>query len=328
MTYWRDKKVLVTGAGGFIGSHLTEALLKEGAEVTAFIRYTSENSLGWLAEHHSNDSIRFLYGDLNNPETVRGAVRNQEVVFNLAALIGIPYSYVNPEECVSNNLSSTLNVLAAARDLGVERVVQTSTSEVYGTAQYAPMDEKHPKQPQSPYSASKIACDAVALSYNNSFDLSVSIVRPFNTFGPRQSTRAVIPTIITQAISGSKIKLGSGHTTRDFLYVEDTAKGFMAIGESNNTIGKEVNIGTGVEISIDDLAKLICSLIDGNLEFEVDSNRIRPENSEVGRLLCNADLAGELTGWKHDVSLEEGLRRTIEWFKTHGTQRDYGSYRV
>lgn len=312
------QKILVTGADGFIGSHLVEGLLDKGCQVRAFVFYNSFNSWGWLDTFPKDklDNIDVFAGDIRDPNGARNAMQGMDMVFHMAALIAIPFSYHSPDSYVDTNIKGTLNVLQAARDTGCNRVLITSTSEVYGTAQYVPIDEQHPIQGQSPYSATKIGADRIAESFYRSFNTPVTIVRPFNTYGPRQSARAVIPTIITQLLSGStEIKLGSVHPTRDFNYVSNICNGFIALAECNEAIGKEVNIGSGQEISIGDLAQLIISLMNPEAKIVQDDSRKRPENSEVERLLCDNRLIQELTGWKPEVSLKEGIKKTVEWFK-------------
>ena len=312
------KKVLVTGADGFIGSHLVETLLDEGYEVRAFVLYNSFNTWGWLDTFSKEklDKIEIFTGDVRDPNGVREAMKGVDQVFHLAALIAIPFSYHSPDSYVDTNIKGTLNVLQAARDLGTEKIMVTSTSEVYGTAQYVPIDEKHPFQGQSPYSATKIGADRLAESFYRSFNLPVAIVRPFNTFGPRQSARAVIPTIITQLLAGKEeIKLGSLTPTRDFNYVKDTAAGFIAIAESDKTIGQEINIATQREISIGDLAKEIIAQINPDAKIVCDEQRLRPEKSEVNRLLgANAKIK-ELTDWKQQYTFEQGIAETIAWIR-------------
>ena len=314
----KDKKVLVTGADGFIGSHLVERLLEENCQIKAFVYYNSFNSWGWLDTFPENKlkNIEIFAGDVRDFSGVRTAVKDMDVVFHLAALIGIPFSYQSPDSYVDTNIKGTLNVLQATRDLGSERVIVTSTSEVYGTPLYVPIDEKHTFQGQSPYSASKIGADKIAESFYRSFGTPVVIARPFNTYGPRQSARAVIPTIITQLLHGSKeIRLGSVHPTRDLNYVVDICNGFIALSQCDNAIGKEINIGSGQEITIGDLAGLIIAMINPDAKMFSEDLRIRPEKSEVERLLCDNARIQKLTGWKPEVSLREGLLRTIEWFK-------------
>jgi NAD dependent epimerase/dehydratase len=311
------KRVLVTGADGFIGSHLVERLLENNATVRAFCYYNSFNSWGWLDSFSKDklDKIEIFSGDIRDAGSVRSAMKDIDVVFHLAALIAIPYSYYSPESYVDTNIHGTLNILQAARDFKTERVIVTSTSEVYGTAKYVPIDEIHPRQGQSPYSASKIGADSIAESFYRSFNLPVTIVRPFNTYGPRQSARAVIPTIITQLINGEKnIKLGALHPTRDLLFVKDTAEGFIAIATSEKTIGEEVNIATQSEISIGELAAKIISLINPEAKVITDEIRMRPDKSEVERLFGSSEKIRQLTSWKNRYSLDEGLRLTIDWF--------------
>lgn len=311
------KKILVTGADGFIGSHLVEKLIQDGHKVKAFVYYNSFNSWGWLDSFPKDilSQIEIFAGDVRDPNGVRTAVKDVDMIYHLAALIAIPYSYHSPDSYVDTNVKGTLNVLQAARDYNIERLIVTSTSEVYGTALYVPIDEKHPKQGQSPYSASKIGADAMADSFFRSFNLPVTIVRPFNTFGPRQSARAVIPTIITQLLAGkTEIKLGALHPTRDLLFVKDTANGFVEIAKSEKTIGCEINIATQQEISIQDLAQNLISIINPNAKIISDDVRLRPEKSEVERLLGAADKIKSLTNWNPKYSLQEGLIQTIEWF--------------
>lgn len=308
------KRVLVTGADGFIGSHLTEHLLAAGHHVTALCQYNSFNNWGWL-EGLSHPELEIVTGDVRDPDFCRHISRGQQRIFHLAALIAIPYSYIAPDSYVDTNIKGTLNMCQAARDEGAERLLVTSTSEVYGTALYTPIDEKHPRQPQSPYSATKIGADAIAKSFHNAFGLPVTIVRPFNTYGPRQSARAIIPTIITQIASGMRsIKVGDLSPTRDFNYMDDTCRGFMAIADSDATIGEEVNIATGVEASMRDTLHTIADLMDADVEWVTDPQRIRPSKSEVFRLLGSNEKIRRLTGWSPQVDLREGLRRTVEWF--------------
>jgi len=313
--HWSGKKVLVTGAGGFIGSHLIERLIDLGADVKGFARYNSRNDWGLLEIIPSQklDSLQIISGDLQDYDAVFSAVRDVDVIFHLGSLISIPYSYIRPRDTIENNILSTLNILTAARDLGVEKVVHTSSSEVYGTALYVPIDEKHPLQGQSPYSASKIGADKIAESFYCSFDLPVATIRPFNTYGPRQSARAIIPTIITQAIEQEKIKLGSLFPTRDYTFVKDTVNGFISTAESKSSIGEVINIGSNFEISMGDLAQRISSLLNKDIEITQDSSRVRPLKSEVKRLWCDNAKAKRLLGWEPQVSLDEGLKETIEW---------------
>lgn len=311
-------KVLVTGADGFIGSHLAEELVRKGEKVKAFVLYNSFNSWGWIDSlpNDIKNEIEIFSGDVRDPNGVRVAMENVDVVYHLAALIAIPFSYYSPDSYVDTNIKGTLNILQAARQCEVGRVLVTSTSEVYGTAQYVPIDEKHPFQGQSPYSATKIGADRLAESFYRSFQLPVTIVRPFNTYGPRQSARAVIPTIISQLLSGKEeIKLGALAPTRDFNFVKDTVKGFMTIAEHENTIGQEINIATQQEISIGEMANKVIELINPNARVVCDQERLRPEKSEVNRLLgANAKIR-QLTGWQPQVTFEEGLRITIDWIK-------------
>ena len=312
------KRVLVTGADGFIGSHLVEKLLEKGYEVKAFTFYNSFNTWGWLDTfpREKLNEIEIFSGDIRDPNGVREAMKGMDWVFHLAALIAIPFSYHSPDSYVDTNIKGTLNVLQAARDLSTEKIMVTSTSEVYGTAQYVPIDEKHPFQGQSPYSATKIGADRLAESFYRSFSLPVAIVRPFNTFGPRQSARAVIPTIITQLLAGkTEIKLGSLTPTRDFNYVKDTVAGFLAIAESDRTIGEEINIATQKEISIGELAEEIIRQINPDARIVCDEQRLRPEKSEVNRLLgCNEKIR-KLTAWNPQYSFEKGIKETIKWIQ-------------
>jgi NAD dependent epimerase/dehydratase len=312
---WTGRRVLVTGAGGFIGSHLAEALVREGASVRAFVRYTSRGDHGWLeaAEPELVRELEIFRGDLVNPDAVAGAVRDRDVVLHLGALIPIPYSYVHPREFVAANVTGTLNVVEAARRTGVERIVQTSSSEVYGTAQKIPIDEEHPLHPQSPYAATKVGADQLALSYQRSFGTPVVIVRPFNTFGPRQSARAVIPTIVSQALSRDVVELGATGTTRDFLYVADTVAGIMACGATPGIEGEVINLGTGVEVPISEVVERVLRLLGREVPVALDEERLRPPDSEVERLVADITKAGTLLSWVPEVDLDEGLRRTIEW---------------
>ena len=312
------KKVLVTGADGFIGSHLAESLLEEGYEIKAFTMYNSFNTWGWLdtLAKEKLEQIEIFSGDIRDPNGVREAIKGVDTVFHLAALIAIPFSYHSPDSYVDTNIKGTLNVLQAARELGTERIMITSTSEVYGTAKYVPIDEKHPFQGQSPYSATKIGADRLAESFYRSFNLPVSIVRPFNTYGPRQSARAVIPTIVSQLLAGRKeIKLGSLTPTRDFNYVKDTAAGFIAIAKSEQTIGEEINIATQREISIGELANEIIRQINPAARIVCDEQRLRPEKSEVNRLLGSNEKIKRLTQWKPSYTFEQGIQETISWMK-------------
>lgn len=314
------KKALVTGADGFIGSHLAEELVKKGYQVKAFVYYNSFNNWGWLEELPQEilKEIEIFQGDVRDPHGVKTAMKNQELVFHLAALIAIPFSYHSPDTYVDTNIKGTLNVLQAGREYENIRVLITSTSEVYGTAQYVPIDEKHPFQGQSPYSATKIGADRLAESFYRSFELPVTIVRPFNTYGPRQSARAIIPTIITQLLAGyGEIKLGSLTPTRDFNYVKDTVNGFIKIAESDRTIGEEINISTQKEISMGELAAELISQINSKAQIVCDEARLRPEKSEVNRLMgCNEKIK-RLTDWEPQYSLRQGLEETIRFFRTH-----------
>ena len=314
------KTVMVTGADGFIGSHLTEALVKKGEKVKAFCYYNSFNSWGWLdsLDPAVKSEIEVFLGDIRDPHGVQEAMKGQDVVYHLAALIAIPFSYHSPDSYVDTNVKGTLNVLNAARDLGTPRLLVTSTSEVYGTAQYVPIDEKHPYQGQSPYSATKIAADRLAESFYRSFNVPLTIVRPFNTYGPRQSGRAVIPTIITQLLAGKEeIRLGSLHPTRDFNYVKDTASGFMAVADCEAAVGEEINIATGREISIGALAEELIRQINPAARVVTEDARLRPEKSEVERLLGSAGKLRALTGWAPAYTFEEGLAETVAWLKQH-----------
>ncbi len=321
--------VMVTGADGFIGSHLTEELVKSGEKVKAFCLYNSFGSAGWIdtLPPEIKNEIEIFMGDVRDPNGVRTAMRGVQRVYHLAALIAIPFSYHSPDSYVDTNIKGTLNVLNAAREVGTERIMVTSTSEVYGTAQYVPIDEKHPFQGQSPYSATKIGADRLAESFYRSFDLPVSIVRPFNTYGPRQSGRAVIPTIITQLLAGqTEIKLGKLSPTRDFNYVKDTARGFMAIADCDAAIGQELNIATGVEHSIGDLANELIAQINPNARVVCEEERLRPEKSEVNRLLGDSTRLRQLTGWAPQYTFEQGLAETIEFLRANLASYKPGQY--
>ena len=333
----QGKKILVTGADGFIGSHLTEHLVRAGADVRAFVYYNSFNSWGWLdeADDRVKNSLDVFAGDIRDPHGVRTAMKGCDVVMHLAALIAIPYSYHSPDTYVDTNVKGTLNVVQAARDLGTERVVHTSTSEVYGSARFVPITEAHPLQGQSPYSASKIGADQMAQSFFSSFNTPVATIRPFNTYGPRQSARAVIPTIITQVASGAhQIKLGAVHPTRDFNYVQDTVRGFVAVAECDAAVGRVVNVGSNYEVSVGDTARLIAELMGRQIEFTSDEQRMRPAGSEVERLWADNTLARELMGWTPEYpgveGLKRGLRETIEWFGQPNNLRRYkaGLYNI
>lgn len=322
----KNKRVLVTGADGFIGSHLVEALLEENCKVRAFCCYNSFNSWGWLDSlpKETLQQVDVFTGDIRDPNGVRTAMKDIDVVFHLAALIAIPFSYHSPDSYIDTNVKGTLNIVQAVKDLGIERVLVTSTSEVYGTAQYVPIDENHPRQPQSPYSASKIGADCIAESFYRSFDLPLTIVRPFNTFGPRQSARAVIPTIITQLLNGkTEIKLGDVTPTRDLVYVKDTARGFIEIAKSGNLIGQDCNIATQSEISVGDLAKEIISQINPLAKIVTDEVRLRPEKSEVFRLFGSKEKIVANTNWQQQYSLSQGLAETIAWFKKPENLKQY-----
>jgi NAD dependent epimerase/dehydratase len=322
----KDKHILVTGADGFIGSHLTEALLDEGCRIRSFVFYNSFNSWGWLdtLPPEKLKKLEIFAGDIRDPNGVKTAMQDIEIVFHLAALIAIPFSYHSPDSYIETNIRGTLNVIQAARDQEVEKILLTSTSEVYGTAQYIPIDEKHARQPQSPYSASKIGADCIAESFYRSFGTPITIVRPFNTFGPRQSARAVIPTIITQLLNGeTEISLGALHPTRDLLFIKDTVAGFIEIAKSDNVLGEEINIATGSEISIADLAAKIIGAINSSAKIVSEEKRLRPEKSEVERLLGSNDKIKSLTRWKPAYSLDAGLNETIEWFKNSNNLSKY-----
>jgi NAD dependent epimerase/dehydratase len=325
---WSGRRVLVTGGEGFIGSHLVERLVREGAEVRTLVQYNAFGRFGWL-DPAVHGEVRVLPGDVRDPGRVREAVDGCEVVFHLAALIGIPYSYVAPESYVQVNVEGTSNVALACRQTGVSKLVHTSTSETYGSALRVPIDEDHPLQPQSPYSASKIGGDMMALSYWHAFELPVAVVRPFNTYGPRQSTRAVIPTILTQLHGGAtEIRLGATAPTRDFNYVEDTVSGFLAVAGCDRAVGHVVNVGSGREISIGDLVALLVQTTGSSAEVAVDPDRVRPAGSEVERLLCDNTRAREWAGWTPEVSLEEGLRRTSDWVKENLHLLDTDGYAI
>ncbi len=321
----KGKKVLVTGAGGFVGSHLVEALAQKGAKVRALVHYNSRNDWGMLEQVPKSvlGAVEVLTGDLRDADCVREAVRGQQVIFHLGALIGIPYSYINPRDVVDTNLTGSLNVLTAALDFGTEKVVHTSTSEVYGTAQYVPMDEAHPVSPQSPYAASKVGADLLALSFHRSFDLPVGIIRPFNIYGPRQSARAVIPSVITQALLKKKISLGSVLPTRDLTFVNDSVKGFIDFAESQKTVGQVVNLGSGCEVSIGRVVALISDCLGKRIRIQGQKERIRPKRSEVERLFSDSKKAKELFGWQPRTNLKQGLQKTISWY-----EKNLGRYKT
>jgi NAD dependent epimerase/dehydratase len=320
------KRAFVTGADGFIGSHLVELLLQRGYTVKALAQYNSFNYWGWLEDIPQHSSLEIISGDIRDPHFCKKVIRDADVVFHLAALIAIPYSYIAPDSYVDTNVKGTLNVVQAAQENGKIRVIHTSTSEVYGTAQYVPIDEKHPRQPQSPYSASKIGADAMAMSFYNAFGLPVTIARPFNTYGPRQSARAIIPSIISQILSGTKvIKIGDLTPTRDFNYVRDTCLGFIALAECNETIGKEVNIASNSEISMGSTLSIIKEIMNSDVRFETEEQRLRPENSEVFRLCGDNKLICSLTGYSPRYSLREGLSETVSWFMESNNLKKYKS---
>jgi len=321
-----SKKILVTGADGFIGSHLVEQLISDGCKVKAFVYYNSFNSWGWLDSLPKDilSQIEIFAGDIRDPNGVRTAMKDCSIVYHLAALIAIPFSYHSPDSYIDTNVKGTLNIVQAAKDLGIERVLVTSTSEVYGTAQYIPIDENHPRQPQSPYSASKIGADSIADSFYRSFELPLTIVRPFNTYGPRQSARAVIPTIITQLLNGmEEIMLGDLTPTRDLLYVKDTVKGFVEIAKAASLIGHDCNIATQSEISVGDLANELIRQINPNARIITDKQRLRPQNSEVFRLYGSNEKILKHTNWKSEFSFSEGLAETIQWFRDPNNLKHY-----
>jgi NAD dependent epimerase/dehydratase len=327
------KKILVTGADGFIGSHLTEFLMSKGCEVRAFSCYNSFGTWGWLDSlpAETKNNLDVFMGDIRDPHGVKTAVKGCDVILHLAALIGIPYSYHSPDAYVDTNIKGTLNVVQAARELGIDKVVHTSTSEVYGTALFVPITEEHPLQGQSPYSATKIGADQIAMSFHNAFNLPVSIIRPFNTYGPRQSARAIIPTIITQIAAGMKsIQLGSLTPTRDFSFVLDTVRGFVAAAESENSVGEVINLGSGFEITMQDTAELIAETMNATVEFTQDVQRLRPEKSEVERLWADNSKAQRLMNWQPVYAGKEGfkrgLRETIQWFLENDNTRQYKSH--
>ena len=317
---WKNKKVLVTGAGGFIGSHLAEKLVELGADVSALVRYNSRNDWGMIEcfPEGTKDKINVIAGDIKDSDAVRWAAEGIDIIFHLAAIIPIPYSYIHPRDSVETNISGTLNVLMAAKENNVKRLIHTSTSETYGTAQYAPIDEKHPLQGQSPYSASKIGADKIAESFYLSYGLPVTILRPFNIYGPRQSARAVIPTIITQALTKKEVILGSTHPTRDLTYVSDVVEAFIKAAEADNSVlGQVINIGSNFETSMGDLAKKIIALINKNIPIKFDKKRARSQKSEVERLWADNTKAKKILGWEPKVLLDDGLKGTIDWISKH-----------
>ena len=317
-------KILVTGAGGFIGSHLVETLIERGYAVRAFVKYNSKNDWGWLEQIQAKNKIEVVSGNIRDYDFVSDSIKGCDGVFHLAALIGIPYSYVSPLAYIQTNIVGTYNILQASREHQLDNILITSTSETYGTAQYVPIDESHPKVGQSPYSATKISSDQLAISYHRAYGLPVKIVRPFNTYGPRQSARAIIPTIITQLLSGKKeIELGDLSPTRDLLFVKDTANGFIEIAESSKTAGEEINIATQSEISMGDLAQKLVNMINPKATVIKDAKRIRPENSEVERLLGSNEKIKNLTNWQQKYDLDKGLTETVEWFKDNKTLKLY-----
>lgn len=331
----KDGRILVTGADGFIGSHLVETLVQEGHEVRAFVYYNAFGSRGWLDDSPYAENIEFVAGDIRDASGVRNAMKGCSTVMHLAALISIPYSYHAPESYVDTNVRGTLNVLQAARDLDVAKLVHTSTSEVYGTARFVPITEEHPLQGQSPYSASKIAADQMATAFHNSFGVPVAIARPFNTYGPRQSARAIIPTVISQIASGTRqLRLGALHPTRDFNYVSDTVRGFIAVAEADGAVGEVINIGSNFEITIGDLVKTIAELMGQRVDVQTDAERLRPENSEVERLLADNSKARSLLRWTPSyggvAGLRRGLTETIRWFSDEHNLRRYrpGAYSI
>jgi len=328
---WTGKKVLVTGADGFIGSHLTEALLHCGAAVTGLAHYNPFGTSGWLDDLDPAvaGGLEMVRGDVQDGSAMLRMIDGHDTIFHLASLVGIPYSYESPSSYVNVNLNGTLNILNACRQTGVERIVHTSTSEVYGTAKYVPIDEDHPLQAQSPYAATKIGADALVMSFHKSFEVPASIVRPFNTYGPRQSARAVIPTLISQLLTRSeRIKLGSIHPIRDFNFVADTVSGFLAVGNSNRAVGEVINLGSGRGVSIAELAELLMNLVGHRAKIETSAQRVRPAGSEVDRLICDPSHALELVGWKPDHTLEQGLEETCQWVRDHIDSFDPHVYAV
>jgi NAD dependent epimerase/dehydratase len=324
----KGKKVFVTGSAGFIGSHLVHALQESGARVTAFVHYNSRNDVGYLANLPGRADVDIVFGDVRDLALMRTAMQGKDVVFNLASLISVPYSYTHPQEVLETNVGGTMTCLIAARDCGVKRFLQVSSSEVYGSALYVPIDEKHPKQPQSVYAGSKIAADAMAMSFWYSYEFPVTVCRPFNTFGPRQSDRAVISNIIAQALRSNEIQLGAVDTRRDFTFVTDTAAGMIAMASADAALGEELNLGTGDDVSIRDVVHLVGEILDKKLVIVSDANRMRPTTSEVTRLLSGNQRARDLTGWAPKVTLKEGLRQTVEWIRDTNPFDQPGSYKV
>ncbi|MBH52116.1 MAG: NAD-dependent dehydratase [Chloroflexi bacterium] len=326
---WSGKKVLVTGAGGFIGSHLSEELVKRGADTYGFVHYNSQGNHGWLDKSDLRNDIEIISGDITNIESVLQAMSGIDIVFHLAALVAIPYSLIAPRSYILTNVHGTLNVLEAAKKLHTETLIHTSSSEVYGTANYVPIDEAHPLQGQSPYSASKIGADKMVEAYHYSYGLPVTTIRPFNTFGPRQLSRAVVPSIISQALTQDKIHLGNLSPTRDFNYVSDTVEGFIKIAECKSAIGKAFNIGSGREIAIGDIAHMICGLLGyPDMRITHDPQRVRPEGGEVERLCCQSNFAKKTFGWAPKYTLEQGLEQTITWIKSNLDQYRLGTYEI
>lgn len=313
----KGKHVLVTGAGGFIGSHLTEALVTEGAQVRAFVRYNANGRWGWLDDSPEKERVQVILGDICDRDSIRNAMEDCAIVFHLAALIAIPYSYEAPHSYLRTNVEGTLNVLQSARELKIERLVHTSTSEAYGTARYVPIDENHPLQAQSPYAATKIAADKMVEAFHRSYDVPAVTLRPFNTFGPRQSARAIVPTIVSQCLAGETLRLGNLSPMRDLNYVLNTVEGFLKAALAEDVIGRVINLGSGQEISIDDLASRIAAIMGQRMTIEQEANRERPPGSEVDRLLADATLASDLLDWKPSTAFDDGLRLTIDWIRNH-----------
>lgn len=322
------KKVLITGAGGFIGSHLSEALVEKGCRVRSFVRYNSRNTWGWLENSSHRQGIEIVSGDIRDYDSVKDAMRDVDIVFHLAALIGIPYSYVSSLAYIKTNVEGTYNVLQSARELGTGKIVHTSTSEVYGTAQFVPITEKHPINPQSPYAATKASADFLAMSFYRSFDMPISVIRPFNTYGPRQSARAIIPSIISQILTRKELFLGSLSPTRDFSYVSDIVRGFLSAASSKESIGQVINLGSGSEVSIEQLANEIMSLAKEEVKISLDHQRVRPPKSEVEQLVADNTKAKRLIGWEPTVSLKDGLRNTVEWIRGNKGQFKAGIYNI